>query len=141
MRVSDWSSDVCSSDLARPTAVMTARAAVSDPAVPTMMLLYAIRPPRPSTRCPAGRYRPPAASDAVRAVEVLLVGQLAGVLYEEARLAHELTGTLGEDATTGLGAAVVRLGSLFLLVFLLFLGSGDAVLQDGVEVGDRKSTR
>src|SRR3546814_10714120 len=91
MRVSDWSSDVCSSDLARPTAVMTARSAVSDPSVPTMMLLYAIRPPRPSTRCPAGRYRPPAASDAVRAVEVLLVGQLAGVLNEEARLDRKST--------------------------------------------------
>src|SRR3546814_17620626 len=114
---------------------MTARSAVSDPSVPTMMLLYAIRPPRPSTRCPAGRYRPPAASDAVRAVEVLLVGQLAGVLDEEARLAHELTGTLGEDATTGLGAAVVRLGSLFLLVALLFSVRCDAVFQDGVRVG------
>src|SRR3546814_13063910 len=92
---------------------MTARSAVSDPSVPTMMLLYAIRPPRPSTRCPAGRYRPPAASDAVRPVEVLLVGQLAGVLNEEARLAHELTGTLGQTATTGLGVAVLSPGRPF----------------------------
>src|SRR3546814_7144803 len=100
-----------------------------------MMRLYAIRPPRPSTRCPAGLDRPPVAAGVVRAVEVVLVGQQAVVLDEEARLAHELTGTLGKVATTGLGSAVVRLGSLFLLVVLLFLGIGDAVLQDGVEVG------
>ena len=73
-------------------------------------------------------------SDAVGAELALGVGQLAGVLDEEAGLADELARALGLDPA-GAVAALLGLGRLFLLVVLFLLGGGDAVLQDGVEVG------
>src|SRR5436305_6150681 len=45
-------------------------------------------------------------SDAVGAELVLGVGQLAGVLHEEARLAHELVRALGLDAVRAVGAVL-----------------------------------
>src|SRR5688572_25816570 len=73
------------SSAASPAACRTARSAVTEPSVPTMMLRYPI-PSLPS-RC----------SDAVGAEPVLGVGQLARVLDEEARLADELTRALRDD--------------------------------------------
>ena len=55
------------------------------------------------------------------------------VLHEEAGLAHELAGALRLDPA-GAVAALLGLGDDLLLVLLL-LGGGDAVLQDGVEIG------
>ena len=55
------------------------------------------------------------------------------MLHEEARLAHELAGPLGQDAVDRV-AAVVDLDLLVLLVVFL-LGADEAVLQDRVEVG------
>src|SRR4029453_9459365 len=73
-------------------------------------------------------------SDAVDTEHEVLVGQLAPVLDQEAGLAHELVGLLGLDAAAAV-APVVGLGAL-VLVLLLVLGlGGDAVLEDGVEVG------
>src|SRR5262245_19057039 len=74
------------------------------------------------------------ASDAVDAQHQVLVGQLAPVLDQEARLADELVGLLGLDAARAV-APVVGLGHLVLVVVLVLRLGGDAVLEDGVEVG------
>ena len=74
-----------------------------------------------------------AALHAVGAELALGVGELRGVLHEEAGLAHELAGALRLDPA-GAVAPLLGLGRHLLLVLLL-LGGGDPVLQDGVEVG------
>src|SRR5215470_4598917 len=74
------------------------------------------------------------ASDAVDAQHQVLVGQLAPVLDQEARLADELVGLLRLDAARAV-APVVGLGHLVLVVVLVLGLGGDAVLEDGVEVG------
>src|SRR5271169_187093 len=71
-------------------------------------------------------------SDAVPAHPLLGIGQLAGVLDQEARAAHELVGLLGQDAFGALGA-VVGLGDL--LVLGLFFFDDQALLEDLVQAG------
>ncbi len=67
------------------------------------------------------------------AVLALGVGQLARVLDQEARLAHELARALGQDLGGTLGP-VLGVGDLVLLVLLL-VDDDEAVLQDDVEPG------
>src|SRR5580698_3882259 len=57
-------------------------------------------------------------SDTIPAEHLLLVGQLARVLHEEARAAHELIGLLGQDALVAFGAVLLVRGLIVLgLVF------------------------
>src|SRR5437764_15413074 len=96
-------------------ACSTALPAVSDPSVPTTIRRYVI-----------------GELDAVAAQHPLLVGQLAGVLDEEARPAHELVRLLGQHLRGRLGPV---LGVRCLLVLFLLLGDDQALLEDHVEAG------
>src|SRR5687768_14417302 len=72
-------------------------------------------------------------SDAVPAELLLRVGQLARVLHQEARLAHELTRGPGPDlAALGL---VLGVDDLFLFLFFVVVHDDEPILEDGVEVG------
>src|SRR5579884_1638622 len=71
-------------------------------------------------------------SHAVAAQHLVGVGQLARVLHQEARPAHEFVRLLGQDALGAL-APVVGLGDL--VVLLLFVLDDEALLQDLVQAG------
>jgi hypothetical protein len=71
-------------------------------------------------------------SHAVPAVHALAVGELARVLHEEARLAHELVRLLGQHLGC-VGGAVLGVRDLVLVLFLL--GDDEALFQDDVEAG------
>src|SRR5437763_10513995 len=71
-------------------------------------------------------------SDAIPTQHGVGIGQLAGVLDEKARLAHELAGLLGQHLHRAVGAV---LGVGRLLVVVLVLGNDQAFLQDHVEAG------
>src|SRR5579875_2825122 len=87
--------------------------------------------PARSRRCAP---RPVAASSHAVAAELPLgVGQLTGMLHQEARTAHELVGLLGQDADGDLGP-VVGLGSLVLLLVIILLDD-QALLEDLIQGG------
>src|SRR5579875_2029379 len=108
--------------------------------------------PRARTRAPAGRYTSTSSaraasqcgsshlggdpeavscSDTVATEHLLLVGELARVLHQEARPAHELVGLLGQDPLAHL-RAVLCVGPL-LVVLGLVVGDDEPLLQDDVE--------
>src|SRR4051812_40658001 len=82
-----------------------------------------------------GRFCPVAItrSDAIPAELLLGVGELARVLHQEARLAHELARRTRPDLAAV--ALVLGVDRLVLVLFVLVLNDDEPVLEDRVEVG------
>src|ERR1700722_12531493 len=120
----------CCSTRRRPSAISSGISSATDMAIPIGAMHHTSKVCRSGLVCdcpPSGS----SSSDTIPAEHPLRVCQLARVLDQETRTAHELVGLLGQDPLVALGL-VLLVGRFFVLGLVL---DDQALLEDHIQAG------